>query len=192
MARTLVNVPPKAKRGQVVDAGCAEAVPGISRLNGHWVEGFTLPPRAQRPTLPVIERQVMCVSCKIPLNVAESQQADRERAFIRALIDQGEGEGQIKRALVTQYGAAVLGLPSSHGFDLAAYLVPVAVVTGLLVLLLGRATRLLPYLDGVPKEYEDKRIQGRLWPGLLSISRLLPAGDACGVATLDHYCPVLA
>jgi tRNA pseudouridine55 synthase len=26
--------------------------------------------------------------------------------------------------------------------------------TGLLVLLLGRATRLLPYLDGVPKEYE--------------------------------------
>jgi cytochrome c-type biogenesis protein CcmH/NrfF len=88
-----------------------------------------------RPSLPAIERQVMCVSCKIPLNVAESQQADRERAFIRGLIGQGEGEAQIKRSLVAQYGPAVLGLPSTHGFDLAAYLVPLAVVVGLIALL---------------------------------------------------------
>jgi len=33
--------------------------------------------------------------------------------------------------------------------------------TGLLVLLLGRATRLLPYLDGVPKEYEATLTLGR-------------------------------
>ncbi|MDB4880252.1 MAG: tRNA pseudouridine synthase [Gemmatimonadetes bacterium] len=33
--------------------------------------------------------------------------------------------------------------------------------TGLLVLLLGRATRLLPYLDGVPKEYETTIALGR-------------------------------
>lgn len=33
--------------------------------------------------------------------------------------------------------------------------------TGLLVLLLGRATRLLPYLDGVPKEYEASVALGR-------------------------------
>jgi cytochrome c-type biogenesis protein CcmH len=92
------------------------------------------------PSLPAIERQVMCVSCKIPLNVAESQQADRERVFIRGLIAQGNSETQIKRALVAQYGPAVLGLPSTHGFDLAAYLVPVAVVVGLLALL----TLLLP------------------------------------------------
>ena len=32
--------------------------------------------------------------------------------------------------------------------------------TGLLVLLLGRATRLLPYLDGVPKEYEASIMLG--------------------------------
>ena len=90
---------------------------------------------APSPSLPVIERQVMCVSCKIPLNVAESQQADRERVFIRGLIAQGNSETQIKRSLVAQYGAAVLGLPSTHGFDLAAYLVPLAVVVGLLALL---------------------------------------------------------
>jgi cytochrome c-type biogenesis protein CcmH len=90
---------------------------------------------APSPSLPTIERQVMCVSCKIPLNVAESQQADRERVFIRGLIAQGNSETQIKRSLVAQYGAAVLGLPSTHGFDLAAYLVPLAVVVGLLALL---------------------------------------------------------
>jgi cytochrome c-type biogenesis protein CcmH len=88
-----------------------------------------------RTTLPLIERQVMCATCKIPLNVAESPQADRERAFIRNLIAQGQTEEQIKRALVVQYGPAVLGLPSAKGFDLTAYLVPIAVVLALLALL---------------------------------------------------------
>jgi cytochrome c-type biogenesis protein CcmH/NrfF len=97
--------------------------------------GTAVSAAASRPTLPTIERQVMCVSCKIPLNVAQSQQADRERAFIQTLIDEGKGESQIKRALVDQYGPAVLGLPAAHGFDLAAYLVPLAVVLALLTLL---------------------------------------------------------
>lgn len=90
---------------------------------------------ASATSLPVIERQVMCVTCKIPLNVAESPQADRERALIRRLIAEGKSETQVKNALVGQYGAAVLGLPASKGFDLTAYLVPVAVVLALLVLL---------------------------------------------------------
>jgi cytochrome c-type biogenesis protein CcmH len=95
---------------------------------------------APRTTLPVIERQVMCVTCKIPLNVAESPQADRERALIRRLIAEGKTEGQVKSALVGQYGTAVLGLPGAKGFDLTAYLVPVAVVLALLAML----TLLLP------------------------------------------------
>jgi cytochrome c-type biogenesis protein CcmH len=89
-----------------------------------------------RTSLPVIERQVMCVTCKIPLNVAQSPQADRERAFIQGLIDEGQTEAQIKRELVGQYGPTVLGLPQTHGFDLAAYLVPLAVVLALLTVLL--------------------------------------------------------
>jgi cytochrome c-type biogenesis protein CcmH len=91
---------------------------------------------AARPSLPVIERQVMCVTCKIPLNVAESVQADRERAFIQGLIDEGRDEPAIKRALVSQYGPTVLGLPSTNGFDLSAYLVPLAVMLAVLALLL--------------------------------------------------------
>ncbi len=88
-----------------------------------------------RASLPTIERQVMCVTCKIPLNVAESAQASRERVLIRRLIAAGRSEAQIKRTLVAEYGPAVLALPSAKGFDLAAYLVPAAVVLALAALL---------------------------------------------------------
>ncbi len=86
-------------------------------------------------SLPVIERQVMCVTCKIPLQVAESPQANRERAFIQGLIDEGQTEAQIKRSLVAQYGPTVLALPSAHGFDLTVYLVPLAAFLALLATL---------------------------------------------------------
>jgi cytochrome c-type biogenesis protein CcmH len=90
---------------------------------------------APRASLPAIERQVMCVTCKIPLNVAQSPQADRERALIQSLIARGLSEAQIKRVLVGQYGRSVLALPSAGGFGLLAYLVPVAVVIGALAAL---------------------------------------------------------
>lgn len=84
-----------------------------------------------------IERQAMCVTCKVPLNESQSPQANLERDYIRSLIYGGEGEAEIKRALVSQYGPSVLGLPSAHGFDLAAYLVPLAVVLALLATVLA-------------------------------------------------------
>ncbi|HEX4564941.1 MAG TPA: cytochrome c-type biogenesis protein CcmH [Solirubrobacteraceae bacterium] len=89
---------------------------------------------AARASLPAIEREVMCVTCKIPLELAQSPQADRERAFIATLIGRGYPEAQIKRALVVQYGTAVLALPSAHGFDLAVYVVPLAALLAVLAL----------------------------------------------------------
>jgi len=109
------------------------AYPAIALLLVLLLAGAGETAAAPRTSLPAIERQVMCVTCKIPLNVAESPQADRERAFIQSLIVEGKSEAQIKRALVGQYGPAVLALPSSHGFDLAAYLVPIAALLALLV-----------------------------------------------------------
>ena len=92
-----------------------------------------------RASLPTIEPQVMCVTCKIPLNLAQSPQASSERQFIQSLIDQGRSEAEIKDALVGQYGPSVLALPRANGFDLAVYLVPLlallALLTGLALLL---------------------------------------------------------
>lgn len=101
-------------------------------------------PSPARASLPAIERRVMCVTCKIPLIVAESPQAERERVYIRGLIAQGRSEAQIEAALVGQYGPTVLGLPRARGFDLAAYLAPLAAVLallGALALLLARWRR---------------------------------------------------
>jgi cytochrome c-type biogenesis protein CcmH len=84
--------------------------------------GFAVTPRA---SLPDIEDEVMCPVCGVPLSIAEAPQAQREREFIRGLIDRGYTKAQIKRSLKAQFGPAVLALPSKSGFDLAAYLVPI-------------------------------------------------------------------
>ena len=97
-----------------------------------------------RVSLPVIERQAMCVTCKVALNESQSPQANLEREYIKELITKGQDEAEIKRSLVAQYGPTVLGLPGAHGFDLAVYLVPAAVVLALLatvMLLLPRWRR---------------------------------------------------
>jgi cytochrome c-type biogenesis protein CcmH len=83
---------------------------------------------APRTSLTDVEDGVMCVACHTPLAVSESPQANSERDFIRQLIAQGETKSQIKNALVAQYGQAVLALPSAHGFNLAVYIVPPALV----------------------------------------------------------------
>ncbi|MEA2221058.1 MAG: cytochrome c-type biosis protein CcmH, partial [Solirubrobacteraceae bacterium] len=81
-----------------------------------------------------------CTTCNVPLNIAESPQADRERAFIRRLIDQGLDKRQIKAALVAQYGDDVLALPAAGGVGVTAYAIPIALV----VVLAGGLALLLP------------------------------------------------
>jgi cytochrome c-type biogenesis protein CcmH len=94
----------------------------------------------ERASLVDIEDEVMCVTCKIPLNIAEGPQPNREREFIRGLIAQGQTKAQIKRALVAEYGPNVLALPDGDGVGLTAYLVPL----GLLALLAAGLALLLP------------------------------------------------
>jgi cytochrome c-type biogenesis protein CcmH/NrfF len=78
-----------------------------------------------RASLSDVESQVMCLVCGVPLSLADSPQADRERDFINSLIDRCRSTDQIKAALVAQYGPRVLALPRDHGFNAAAYIVPV-------------------------------------------------------------------
>jgi cytochrome c-type biogenesis protein CcmH len=77
-----------------------------------------------RTSLPDIEDEVMCPICGTLLQLAESPQAQRERAFVRRQIAAGKDKAEIKDALLAQYGRDVLALPSGTGFDLSAYLVP--------------------------------------------------------------------
>lgn len=88
-----------------------------------------------RTTLHAMEQQVMCVVCKTPLAVANGPQADAERQEILALIAQGKTGAQIRAALVREYGDRVLALPQDKGFNIAVYLIPIAVVAVALALL---------------------------------------------------------
>lgn len=89
-------------------------------------------------SLTEIEKEVMCPVCGTLLQLAESPQAQREKVFIRRLIAAGKTEGQIKDALVTEYGDEVLALPQGSGFSLSAYLVPiVAFLVAVVALAIG-------------------------------------------------------
>jgi cytochrome c-type biogenesis protein CcmH len=88
-----------------------------------------------KTTLHAIEVQVMCVTCGIPLQVAESPAADQERQFIQALVNRGKTATQIKQALVADFGNAVLDLPPDKGFNVLFYILPIAfVLAGLAIL----------------------------------------------------------
>jgi cytochrome c-type biogenesis protein CcmH len=84
------------------------------------------PALAQEPraSLPDIEDEVMCTVCGTPLELSESPQAERQRALIRRLIDEGRDKEEIKDALVAEYGPEVLATPGDEGFDLSAWIVP--------------------------------------------------------------------
>jgi len=93
---------------------------------------------APRASLIEIEKEVMCPVCGTLLQLAESPQAQREKAFIRRLIAEGKTETQVKDALVAEYGDEVLALPQGSGFSLSAYVVPiVAFVVAAIALALG-------------------------------------------------------
>jgi cytochrome c-type biogenesis protein CcmH len=71
-----------------------------------------------KTTLGDIEDEVMCSVCGTPLGLAEeAPQAQRERHYIEQLIAQCRSKDEIKRALVAQFGPAVLAMPGDAGDD---------------------------------------------------------------------------
>jgi cytochrome c-type biogenesis protein CcmH/NrfF len=79
--------------------------------------------------------QFMCVSCHESLNQVNSPQALSEKSFLRGLIAKDLTFGQIKSAMVAQYGAEVLARPPASGFNLTIYILPPLVLIGGLALL---------------------------------------------------------
>jgi cytochrome c-type biogenesis protein CcmH/NrfF len=109
---------------------------------GPAVTAATPTTRAAAPQarLTDIEAEVMCPICGTLLELSESPQGQRERAFVARLIAAGRTTAQIKDALVAQYGPRVLALPRASGFDLTAYLAPaLAFLVAAVALALGVA-----------------------------------------------------
>jgi cytochrome c-type biogenesis protein CcmH/NrfF len=91
-------------------------------------------PAAAKESFNDLEDEVMCVSCNVPLNIAESPQAEQEREALRKLVDRGLSKQQIKDRMVDIYGPNVLAEPKGDGFDLFAWLVPIGAALALVAL----------------------------------------------------------
>lgn len=75
-----------------------------------------------------VEDEVMCDTCNVPLNIAESTRADQERRQIRRLIAQGKSKQEILDIFVAEYGSTVLADPSKAGGTPAVWLIPLGIL----------------------------------------------------------------
>jgi cytochrome c-type biogenesis protein CcmH/NrfF len=80
--------------------------------------------QAPRTTYAEVERELMCVSCNVALNIAESPQATRQKELVRTLVAEGRTKDEIVAVMVAEYGDNVLAEPKAEGFSLAAWAVP--------------------------------------------------------------------
>jgi cytochrome c-type biogenesis protein CcmH len=88
-----------------------------------------------RTSLEAVERELMCVTCKTPLNQSSAVQANRERTEIERLIAQGKTKDQVIDGMVAVYGQQVLLDPPEGGLRAARWILPAAgAVVGLAIL----------------------------------------------------------
>ncbi len=89
-----------------------------------------------RPTLADLEDEVMCPVCPgETLEQSSSPAALQVERFIAVRIRAGDTKSEIKDELVAQYGARILAAPPKEGFDLIAWVLPLAgALCGALVL----------------------------------------------------------
>jgi cytochrome c-type biogenesis protein CcmH len=98
----------------------------------------------ERPTQSELEGELVCPTCHTTLDQSNAPVAIRMKQFIRGRIAAGDSKSEIKEQLVAQFGKGVLAAPEREGFDLLAWVLPIAallVAAGAVTALLWRWTR---------------------------------------------------
>jgi len=101
----------------VVVAALAFGVPAALACNPH-------------PTLAGMEGQLMCPTCKTPLDQSDAPAANRIRQFVLRRIAAGDNDCQIRDSLAAQFGPEVLAAPPTRGCGLLAWLLPLGGLLG--------------------------------------------------------------
>jgi len=94
-----------------------------------------------RPTLAELEGEVMCPVCNTTLDQSNSPIARRIKRFIAQRIAAGDSKQEIKDRLVADWGPQILAAPPKKGFDLLAWLLPIAGLLGGALVLAALAWR---------------------------------------------------
>jgi len=95
----------------------------------------------QHPTQGELEGEVICPTCHTTLDQSSSPIALRMKAFIARRIAAGDTRSEIEDKLIATFGPSVVARPATHGFDLLAWLLPLAGVLGGAVVLGAAAWR---------------------------------------------------
>jgi cytochrome c-type biogenesis protein CcmH len=80
----------------------------------------------RHPTLNELENEVMCPVCGTTLAQSDSPAAQQIKRNIQAAISAGDTKSAIKKQLVRNYGESILASPPAHGFNLLAWVLPLA------------------------------------------------------------------
>jgi cytochrome c-type biogenesis protein CcmH len=118
---------------------------------------FTAPALAQEPIEPTplspvaddqvnaIAEQLYCPVCEnIPLDVCGTRACADWRAEIRAMLEQGKSEAEIKGYFADRYGQRVLATPEARGLNVLVWALPVIGVLAALAVLAVTLRRLAP------------------------------------------------
>ena len=95
----------------------------------------------RHPTQGELEGEVICPTCHTTLDQSSSPIALRMKAFIARRIAAGDTRSEIEDKLIATFGRSVVARPATHGFDLLAWLLPLAAVLGGAVVLGAAAWR---------------------------------------------------
>ena len=98
----------------------------------------------QPPTQAELEGELVCPTCHTTLDQSNAAVALRMKQFVRTRIAAGDTKSEIKDQLVAQFGKGVLAAPEQSGFDLLAWVLPIAGLlagAGVLTVLAWRWTR---------------------------------------------------
>ena len=80
----------------------------------------------QHPTQSELEGELVCPTCHTTLDQSRAPIALRMKQFVLTRIAAGDTKGEIKAQLVAQFGKGVLAAPERKGFDLLAWVLPIA------------------------------------------------------------------
>ena len=80
----------------------------------------------RHPTQAELEGELVCPTCHTTLDQSNAPIALRMKQFVRSRIAAGDTKSEIKEQLVAQFGKGVLAAPEQKGFDLLAWVLPIA------------------------------------------------------------------
>ena len=86
------------------------------------------------PSQAELEGEVMCPVCGTTLDQSSSPAAQQIKRVIARRIAAGDTKGEIKDALVADYGDAILAAPPHRGFGLLAWWLPIGGILAAAVL----------------------------------------------------------